>query len=630
MKSTIDDHLSFLYGAEQAGAISPRLQSLLQSYQIIVHPLPPSIPPSTEGSGDGISSLKPPPDVGGRLEGGERLRYQGQIPRAHSARRFDETDAILITYGDMVHQPGEQPLQTLGQFLANHLHGAMSCVHLLPFFPYSSDDGFSVIDYKMVDPALGDWDDVARIGRSFRLMFDAVVNHISAQSDWFQAFTRDEAPYRDFFTVVEPDTDLSTVFRPRTLPLLTPVETAAGPKHVWTTFSADQIDLNYANPDVLLAVIDTLLFYVAQGAEFIRLDAIAFIWKEVGTSCIHLPQTHRIIQLLRAVLDEVAPQVAIITETNVPHEDNIAYFGDGRNEAQMVYNFSLPPLTLHAFHTGNAEILSRWASTLTLPSGETTFFNFLASHDGIGVTPARGLLSDAEITRMAQRVEALGGYVSYKNNSDGSRSAYELNINYLDALGDPEQLHEEFDLMARRFLASQAILLALRGVPGIYFHSLFGSRSWRAGVKESGRFRTINRQKLGRQILEEDLADPNSLRHRVFHDYGDLLRRRTTHPAFDPNGGQQVIFCHEYVFALLRTSADGHAFALCLHNVANDTCQLTVDLGDIFTPPLSALTDLISGRHYPLDGGQLILTLAPYQILWLTEQGHAAQYSLDI
>ena len=576
MNPAIDDHLSFLYGAEQAKTVLSRLATLLQI-------------------------------------------YKERIPRPQTDRRFDHTDAILITYGDMVRQPGKWPLQTLGEFLTEHLHGVTSSVHLLPFFPYSSDDGFSVIDYKTVDPALGDWNDVAQIGHSFRLMFDAVVNHISAQSDWFQAFLRDEAPYRDFFTVVEPDADLSAVFRPRTSPLLTPVETAAGPKQVWTTFSADQIDLNYANPDVLLAVIDVLLFYAARGAEFIRLDAIAFIWKEVGTSCIHLPQTHRIIQLLRAVLNEVAPHVSIITETNVPHEDNITYFGDGHNEAQMVYNFSLPPLTLHAFHTGNAEVLSRWASTLTLPSNESTFFNFLASHDGIGVTPARGLLTDAEITRMAQRVEALGGYVSYRNNSDGSRSAYELNINYLDALGDPEQLHEEFDLVARRFLASQAILLALRGVPGIYFHSLFGSRSWLAGVKENGRFRTINRQKLERQVLEEELADPNSLRHRVFRDYHDLLRRRTTHPAFDPNGGQQVIFCHESIFALLRTSADGHSFALCLHNVANDSCQLTIDLDNIFPSPLSDLSDLISGRYYSLDGGQLVLTLAPYQVLWLTE-----------
>ena len=157
-------------------------------------------------------------------------------------------------------------------------------IHLLPFYPYSSDDGFSVIDYKQVNPALGTWDDVARVGQNFHLMFDGVINHISAQSAWFKAFLQDDPKYRDYFIVVEGEPDLSQVVRPRTLPLLTEFTTPSGAKKVWTTFSADQIDLNYANPEVLLDIIDVLLFYVAHGAELIRLDAIAYLWKEIGTT----------------------------------------------------------------------------------------------------------------------------------------------------------------------------------------------------------------------------------------------------------------------------------------------------------------------------------------------------------
>ena len=235
----------------------------------------------------------------------------------------------------------------------------------------------------------------------------------------------------------------------------------------------DQVDINFREPDLLFDVIDILLFYVTQGVQFIRLDAIAFIWKEIGTSCIHLPQTHRIIQLIRKVLDFVAPGVTIITETNVPLKENISYFGDGTNEAQMVYNFSLPPLTLNAFHTGNAETLSKWADSLRLPSEQVTFLNFLASHDGIGVNPATGILSPAAIEDMARRAKALGGYVSYKTNLDGSTSPYELNINFMDALADPATKGESPELIVHRFLASQAVMLALQGVPGIYFHSLF-------------------------------------------------------------------------------------------------------------------------------------------------------------
>ena len=355
--------------------------------------------------------------------------------------------------------------------------------------------------------------------------------------------------------------------------------TTSGTKHVWTTFSADQIDLNFANPEVLLAIINLLLFYVTKGAELIRLDAIAFMWKEVGTNCLHHEQTHRIIQLWRSVLDIVAPQVVLITETNVPHEENISYFGDGRNEAQMVYNFSLPPLTLHAFHTGNAEILSTWAQTLTLPSKRTTFFNFLASHDGIGLTPARGLLPEMAVAAIAERVQRLGGYVSFRNNPDGSQSAYELNINYLDALADPDQPDEPTDLIARRFLAAQAIMLALRGVPGIYFHSLFGSRGWPEGAKETGRARTINRQKLQVEDLKAELAQPGSLRQLVFQGLRQMLRARASSPAFSPIGAQEIQWLHPAVFAVQRSAPANSETILCLHNVSADTVAVRLPAG---------------------------------------------------
>ncbi len=569
MNDDLNGHLAFLYGAESAANLNEQINRLIDSYQ-----------------------------------------SQIQRPKAVSQARLTERDAVLITYGDMVQSKGEAPLHTLSDFLIDRVSGLVSAIHLLPFYPYSSDDGFSVIDYWAVNSRLGTWPDVGRIGEHFRLMFDAVINHISAKSDWFQGFLRGDEAFQDYFITIDPRTDLSQVFRPRTLPLLTKVETAAGPKHVWTTFSDDQIDLNFANPDVLLKIIELLLFYVSQGAELIRLDAIGFMWKEVGTSCIHLPQTHRAIQLMRSVLDRAAPGVVLITETNVPHADNISYFGNGRNEAQMVYNFSLPPLTLHAFHTGNAETLSRWADSLTLPSDQVTFFNFLASHDGIGLTPARGFLSDTAVTAIAERVQKLGGHVSYKNNPDGSQSAYELNINYLDALGNPHQ-EEPRELVARRFLTSQAIMLALRGVPGIYFHSLFGSRSWPEGVKQTGRARTINRQKLSRQQIKQELANEHSLRHFVFDGYANLLRRRTTHPAFHPNGEQEIVFCHEAVFALWRRAADGETAVLCLHNVSDQNHTLIIPVNH------DSFTDLLGGKMYEVRNGRLHLTIAPYEVLWL-------------
>ncbi|MFZ1396238.1 MAG: alpha-amylase family glycosyl hydrolase [Candidatus Promineifilaceae bacterium] len=556
MNQEILAHLTFLYGAETAVQLLPKLAEMIATVR-------PQLP-----------------------------------PQAASERRFNEADTVLITYGDQVQAPGEAPLQTLVKFCNEKLNGRIQTIHLLPFYPYSSDDGFSVIDYKAVDPKLGSWHDVADVGQKFQLMFDAVINHISAKSDWFQGYLQGDPAYDDFFVAVDPDADLSAVFRPRALPLLTPFETAAGTRHLWTTFSDDQIDLNYANPAVLLAVLETLLFYVAKGANYLRLDAIGFMWKEIGTRCLNLPQTHRLIQLMRAVLDEVAPQVVLITETNIPHKENIAYFGNGRNEAQMVYNFSLPPLLLHTFHTGNAQQLSDWANTLALPSDRVTFFNFCASHDGIGVTPARGILSNGQIDAMAERVRQLGGYVSYKANGDGTQAAYELNINFLNALGRPGAAETD-ELVARRFLASQAIMLALRGVPGIYFHSLFGSQNWPEGVRQTGRNRSINRQKLQRDVLENELQD--GLRQLVFSGYSHLLKLRTSEKAFHPTGEQKILNLHPAVFAILR-SHGGEAL-LCLQNVAGRSVQIEL--------PLTG-RDLVTGTAVPPH-----LTLAPYQIVWI-------------
>lgn len=571
MNERIQALLAFVYGKDAATRLAPRLAALLDTYRTL-----------------------------------PAVQADGTDPRPFY---FDERDAVLITYGDMVHAPGQRPLQTLRRFLEKRVGGIVRGVHLLPFYPYTSDDGFSVVDYLAVDPALGTWGDVEAFRPTFRLMFDAVINHISQESRWFQGFLRGEAPYVDYFVEMAPDVDLTAVFRPRALPLLSPKETATGTKYVWTTFSDDQIDLNYASPDLLLDVLRVLLDYAAHGAAFIRLDAIGFMWKEPGTRSLHLPQTHALIQLMRLVLDEVAPQVVIVTETNVPHAENISYFGNGRNEAQMVYNFSLPPLTLHAFHTAHAGILTQWANTLTLPSDRVTFFNFLASHDGIGLTPARGLLPATAVAAMAERVQRLGGQVSFRNNPDGTRSAYELNVNYLDALGDPDRPGEDVALVTQRFLASQAIMLALRGVPGIYFHSLFGSRGWPEGMTVTGRARTINRQKLDVATLNAELDTPGSLRARVFDRMRIMLAARAAAPAFHPNGAQHVPALDAAVFAVERISPDGRDRVLCLQNVA--AAPRTVSL------PHGRYRDILDPQRAPVSG---TLTLAPYAVHWLRPQ----------
>jgi len=584
----IIDHLTFLYGAEVAGRMWPRIEARLQQYA-------------------------------------ERMAGS----QAPGTGRLSQRDAILITYGDQVRdsrcEPGRAPLASLAAFGERYLEGVVSAIHLLPFYPYSSDDGFSVIDYRSVHPEMGDWPNVERLGERFGLMFDAVINHISQYSDWFQAYLRGEEPYTDYFITVDPSLDLSNVTRPRALPLLTEVETAQGTKHVWTTFSTDQIDLNYACPEVLYEIVDLLLFYAERGASLIRLDAIAYMWKEIGTTCIHLPQTHRAVKLFRDVFVAAAalsgtPEVAMITETNVPHEENISYFGDptpdgtATDEAQLVYQFPLPPLLMHSLLTGSARALSRWAAGLEQPHN-TTFFNFCASHDGVGVMPARGLLTPDEIQALADATIAHGGLLGLKNNPDGSQSVYELNISYFDALSDPAA-GEPLETQVRRFIVSQAIMLALAGVPGIYVHSLLGSRSWQEGVAQTGRNRTINREKFDQATLEAELADPGSLRSQVYTAYRTMLQARAQEPAFDPYGEQRVLEVGEGVFALLRLAPDGGAPVLCLHNVSGQAQMVQIECDDLGMPS-GRWRDLLSATTYPGDRDGLALKLVPYQVCWL-------------
>ena len=576
----LQDYLAFLYGKERAPAVAQRLSQLMDAFRQD-HP---------------------------------------EWTRRAPAHRVSERDAILITYGDMVQQPGAAPLRVLAEFLDQTLRPTISSVHILPFFPFSSDDGFSVIDYTRVDPNLGTWQDVSRCGKHFRLMFDAVINHISARSSWFRKFLEGDPAYAEYFIAVEPNTDLSSVFRPRSSPLLTPFDTCDGEKFIWTTFSADQIDLNYRNPDVLLEVIRILLKYVDEGAEFIRLDAVTFLWKEFNTSCANLPQTHCIVQLLRAILDLVAPYVTIITETNIPHKDNIAYFGDGTNEAQMVYNFALPLLTAHSFYMGNAETLSAWAATLDPPSPETSFFNFLAGHDGIGIQPVRDILSQHEIQHLLDHALEQGGQISYKRDADGSLSPYEINISYFDMLSGIGGEGDDRNLAIQRFLTAHAMMFALRGVPGIYFHSLFGSRNWSAGVEQTGRARTINREKLIRAELESELADEQSLRFQVFHPLMKMLQARAASSAFHPAGGQEVLQGFPSLFALIRSSIDKKKHVLCLHNIANQPSTVSVSLEKTSMDGATQLRDLISGNVIPMQGKILDLTLEPHQFRWLQEE----------
>lgn len=508
--------------------------------------------------------------------------------------RWQSNDAVLISYPDSLVDSDRRPLEVLADGWAEIGGGLLSTLHLLPFFPWSSDDGFSVSDYLAVNPQVGDWNDVTALRGQVALMFDAVINHMSASNPWFTSYLAGDPRFAGFAIQVEPHTDLSKVTRPRTSPLLTKFQSHDGPRWLWTTFSADQVDLNYSNPQVLLKVLGVLLEYVARGASVIRLDAIAFAWKQLGTDCIHRPQLHALVKLIRAVLDEAAPGVDLITETNVPHRENVSYFGDGHDEAQLVYNFSLPPLCAHAFVTGDATVLTRWAQTLQLTGPDVQFFNFLASHDGVGVRGAEGWLTDAQIDELAVAVRTRNGFVSARATEQGERP-YELNINFFDLLTKPDGTEPLADSV-RRFLTAHAILLALPGVPAIYIHSWLGSTGAPELVAQTGRPRSLNRAKLDWGSLRAELADPATRRARINQGLRRLLGVRSRYCAFTPGSPAHVLDWDARLFVIARGGAK--QVVTCVHNVCGDEIALPA-------PGLDVIT------------GEQVTVVDPYATVWL-------------
>ena len=527
--------------------------------------------------------------------------------------KWSQDNVQLITYGDSIFSPTrEKPLATLANFLDQYLEDTVTGVHILPFNPYSSDDGFAVIDYLEVNPQLGDWDDICHIANHFNLMVDLVINHVSSQHQWFHQFLAEEKPGCDYFIEVNPQEDLSQVIRPRSTPLLTEVETKAATKYVWSTFSPDQIDVNFANPDVLIEYLKIIIFYIQLGIKYLRLDAVGYLWKKIGTPCIHLPQTHEAIRLIREIIQMLNPSVSVITETNVPNWENLSYFGNS-NEAHMVYNFSLPPLLLNALMQGKSDHLKTWMMRMPPAKKGCAYFNFTASHDGIGLRPAEGLLTDNEYEALLKTMDQFGGKISYRHKSDGSHSPYEINISWFSAMKGTVAGEDKWQI--ERFLCSQIIMLGLEGIPAFYIHSLLATDSDLENVKNNGHNRAINRHKWNYEKLVSCLKDPHSNQSIVLKKLSRLIKIRRQQPAFHPNATQYTLHpLNRALFAFWRQSIDREQSIFCIHNLSKKSQKFL--LSQLNLIDLDGWFDLI--RDKTIENIKHKYTLKPYQCLWIT------------
>ncbi|TBR38457.1 alpha-amylase [Marinomonas agarivorans] len=526
---------------------------------------------------------------------------------------WDESDIMLITYGDTIRSEVEAPLKTLHSFLQKYLKESLSAVHLLPFFPYSSDDGFSVMDYTTVNPSVGQWDHVTDITEDFKVMGDLVINHCSSRSLWFENYKKGLKPGAGYFKEASPDTDLSAVVRPRTSPLLREVETKDGTKHVWCTFSHDQIDLDFQNPDVLMEFLRIIKLYLDKGIRWFRLDAVAFLWKTRGTPCINLPKTHEMIRLLRLMIEHYAPDSVIITETNIPNHENLTYFGNA-NEAHLIYNFSLPPLLINSLVTGSCTHLKNWLMSMPPAQQGTTYLNFVASHDGIGLRPTEGLLSEWEIETLVSTMQRFGGKTSARTTPDGNVKPYEINISLWSAMAGSVQSGPDQWQFAR-FMCAAAVMCALEGVPAFYIHSLFGTENDLERVEHTGHFRSINRHIWQLEDLEHAL-NTNTHHQKVFAAMKGLLQLRRQQSAFHPNATQYVLHMGEGIFAFWRQSVDRRQSIFAIHNVTDQPQHF--NLSDLNLIATADWVDLITDTHY--EDKMARVTLMPYQYIWLANR----------
>jgi sucrose phosphorylase len=599
-----------------------RRAKYVSNYQRFTTPEDERMPPSTNNFGQRLGALVGQiyPDLDRDILSskivdafwpeGTRPRKRGRVP---SNNLWTEHDALLITYGNSIIDGVHKPLDLLHDFLLRRMKGVVNGVHILPFFPFTSDDGFAVSDFRVVNPQLGDWPDINRIAGEFHLMSDLVLNHVSSQGAWFNAYRQGQAPYDRFFFEASPDDDLDNVVRPRTTPLLQKVETTHGARHVWCTFSHDQIDLDFRNPEVLLEFLRIIRLHVDNGVQIIRLDAVAFLWKEIGSPSIHLPQTHAVVKLMRLLCNYAAETVILLTETNVPKAENLSYFGK-RDEAHAIYNFPLPPLILHAMMSGSASYLKRWQKGMPPAQLGCAYLNFTASHDGIGMRPAEGILPKEEQDKMIATIKDIGGLVSMRALPGGGEAPYEINTTFYEATGQTFAGSDAYHF--DRFICSQTIVMSLEGIPAFYIHSMLATPNDHDQVERRTMNRAINRHNWDYPTLNALLDDPNTQNARVLDALSKRLKIRAQQSAFHPNATQFTMSLRDDVFGVWRQSLDRHQSIFALHNMSNETVDVSQDAMNLIDD--EDWFDLLSGET--IDSTAATVTLAPYQCRWITNR----------
>jgi sucrose phosphorylase len=525
-------------------------------------------------------------------------------------KSISEKTTLVICYGDSVYSEKKKSIRVFQSFFQKKLKNYFNTIHFLPFYPSSSDSGFAVKDHYKVDNKLGNWLDIKSISKSTNVMADMVINHSSARGLWFKNFLKKKEPGKDYFLTVDNKFDTSKVIRPRDHTLLKKIKIFNQSDYLWRTFSPDQIDLNFRNPSVLIQFIKIMIHLINNGVTIFRLDAIAYLWKENGTKCINLKQTHEIIKLLRNIINLLNIQTTIITETNLPENENLSYFGKN-DEANWIYNFSLPPLLIHAFLFENSSYLNKWSKNLPNTKNDNCYLNFIASHDGIGIRPTEGLLNKKTLNNFLNRLKKNGSKFSYRKVQNKAKKVYEANITVFDALKK-----SDYDIKGKfyleRYISCHAIMISFEGIPAIYFNSIFGTSNDEAKYIITGNNRDVNRYRWNFKNITNKLKNNKSKQNIFYQNICNLLNIRRKQKAFHPNALRINLNFGQKIYAFKRVSIDKKQTILCITNLSSKIQKTEI------SQKYLKMKNLINSKIQIED--RKFLVLRPFETIWLSNK----------
>ena len=524
-------------------------------------------------------------------------------------KNVSEKTSLIICYGDSIYSNKKNSISLFRIFFKKKLKNYFNTIHFLPFYPSSSDSGFSVKDHYKIENKLGNWSDIKKISKSNDIMADMVINHSSARGLWFRNFLKNKKPGKNYFLKIDSKFDTSKVIRPRDHKLLKKINIFNKKEYLWRTFSADQLDLNFKNPSVLLRFIKIMINLINHGVTVFRLDAIAYLWKESGTKCINLKQTHEIIKLLRTICSYLNVETIIVTETNLPEKENLTYFGKN-DEANWIYNFSLPPLLIHAFLFENSSYLNQWSKKLPITKNGNSYLNFISSHDGIGIRPTEGIFNKKVLNNFLKRLKKNGSKFSYRKVKNKSKKVYEANITVFNALKKTDY-DSKGKFLLERYVSAHSIMISFEGIPALYFNSLFGKSNDEAKYIITGNNRDVNRYKWNYKNISKKLSNKNSKQSIFFQKISNLLSIRRKQKAFHPNASRHNINLGSKIFSFKRISINKKQTVICITNLSSKIQR--ANLNKIY----HNWTNLIGSK---IEIKNKLLILKPFETIWLSNK----------